>query len=102
MSMSRSHEPSIGLIIFRSVGDPDQVMAADSLLEQYQTDWLVREIRLLLKRVFKRVDMMARSLIALIEPGSCFAGFLAEIIFAADRSVMFSGAAAGDNRAPAM
>ncbi len=90
----RLNEPSIGLIVFRSVGDPAQVLAADSLLEQYQTDWLVREIRLLLKRVFKRVDMMARSLIALIDPESCFAGSLAEIVFAADRSVMFAGGTA--------
>jgi benzoyl-CoA-dihydrodiol lyase len=97
----RLNEPSIGLLIFRSAGDPDQVLAADSLLEQYQTDWLVREIRLLLKRVLKRVDMMARSLIALIEPGSCFAGTLAELVFAADRSVMFAGTVAGDNRGPA-
>jgi benzoyl-CoA-dihydrodiol lyase len=91
----RLNEPSIGLIVFRSVGDPADVLAVDTLLEQYQTDWLVREIRLLLKRVFKRVDMMARSLITLIEPGSCFAGSLAELVFAADRSVMFSG---GGNR----
>jgi benzoyl-CoA-dihydrodiol lyase len=94
----RLNEPSIGLIVFRSVGDPGLVLAADSLLEQYQADWLVREIRLLLKRVFKRVDMMARSLIALVDPGSCFAGSLAEIVFAADRSVMFIG---GGNRGPA-
>jgi benzoyl-CoA-dihydrodiol lyase len=97
----RLNEPSIGLIVFRSVGDPADVMAADSLLEQYQADWLVREIRLYLKRVFKRVDMMARSLITLIEPGSCFAGTLAELVFAADRSVMLSGTVAGDNRGPA-
>ncbi|HBK05254.1 MAG TPA: benzoyl-CoA-dihydrodiol lyase, partial [Acetobacteraceae bacterium] len=97
----RLNEPSIGLIVFRSVGDPADVMAADSLLEQYQSDWLVREIRLYLKRVFKRVDMMARSLITLIEPGSCFAGSLAELVFAADRSVMLSGTAPGDNRGPA-
>ena len=97
----RLNEPSIGLIVFRSVGDPADVMAADSLLEQYRADWLVREIRLYLKRVFKRVDMMARSLIALIEPGSCFAGSLAELVFAADRSVMLSGTVAGDNRGPA-
>ena len=97
----RLNEPSIGLIVFRSVGDPADVMAADSLLEQYQADWLVREIRLYLKRVFKRVDMMARSLITLIEPGSCFAGSLAELVFAADRSVMLSGTVAGDNRGPA-
>ncbi len=94
----RLNEPSIGLLIFRSVGDPAEVLAADSLLEQYQSDWLVREIRLYLKRVFKRVDMMARSLIALIEPGSCFAGTIAEIVFAADRSVMFAGTQAGDNK----
>jgi len=91
----RLNEPSLGLIVFRSIGDPAQVLAADSLLEQYQTDWLVREISLLLKRVFKRIDMMARSLIALVDPGSCFAGSLAEIVFAADRSVMFVG---GGNR----
>jgi benzoyl-CoA-dihydrodiol lyase len=97
----RLNEPSIGIIVFRSVGDPEQVLAADSLLEQYQTDWLVREIRLLLKRTLKRVDMMARSLITLIDPGSCFAGTLAEIVFAADRSVMFAGTVAGDNRGPA-
>jgi benzoyl-CoA-dihydrodiol lyase len=97
----RLNEPAIGLIIFRSVGDPDQVMAVDGLLEQYQADWLVREIRLLLKRTFKRVDMMARSLITLIEPGSCFAGTLAELVFAADRSVMFAGLGAGDNRGAA-
>ena len=97
----RLNEPSIGLIVFRSVGDPALVLAADSLLEQYQTDWLVREIRLLLKRVFKRTDMMARSLIALIDPGSCFAGTLAELVFAADRSAMFAGHLAGDNRGPA-
>jgi benzoyl-CoA-dihydrodiol lyase len=97
----RLNEPSIGLLVFRSAGDPADVLAADSLLEQYQSDWLVREIRLLLKRVFKRVDMMARSLIALIEPGSCFAGTLAELVFAADRSVMFAGTSAGDNRGAA-
>ena len=97
----RLNEPSIGLMVFRSVGDPALVLAADGLLQQYQTDWLVREIRLLLKRVFKRVDMMARSLITLIDPGSCFAGSLAELVFAADRAVMFAGTVAGDNRGPA-
>ena len=65
------------------------MLAADALLEAHRDDWLVREIRLLLKRMLKRVDMTARSLFALIEPGSCFAGTLAELAFAADRSVMF-------------
>jgi benzoyl-CoA-dihydrodiol lyase len=97
----RLNEPSIGLIVFRSAGDPGMVLAADSLLEQYQDGWLVNEIRLLLKRVFKRLDMTARSIITLVEPGSCFAGTLAELVFAADRSVMFAGTAKGDNRGPA-
>ena len=51
--------------------------------------------------MFKRVDMMARSLITLIDPGSCFAGTLAELVFAADRAVMFAGSGTGDNRGPA-
>ncbi|MFL5253567.1 MAG: 2,3-epoxybenzoyl-CoA dihydrolase [Rhodopila sp.] len=97
----RLNEPSIGLLVFRTAGNPDMVLAADSLLEQYQNDWLVNEIRLLLKRTFKRLDMTARSIITLVEPGSCFAGTLAELVFAADRAVMFSGAAEGDNRGPA-
>ena len=61
----------------------------------------MREIRLYLKRVLKRLDMTSRSLIALIEPGSCFAGTLAELVFAADRAVMFAGTRSGDNRGPA-
>ncbi len=97
----RLNEPSIGLIVFRTLGDPGLVLAADGLLEQYQSDWLVREIRLLLKRVLKRTDMTARSIITLIEPGSCFAGTLAELVFAADRSVMFAGTVKGDNRGAA-
>jgi len=97
----RLNEPALGLIVLRSEGDPAAVLAADELLEAYKDDWLVREIRLYLKRVFKRIDMTSRSLIALIEPGSCFAGTLAELLFAADRSVMFSGVRGGDNRDPA-
>ena len=97
----RLNEPTLGLIVLRSEGDPAAVLAADELLEAHKDDWLVREIRLYLKRVFKRVDMTSRSLIALIEPGSCFAGTLAELLFAADRSVMFSGVRSGDNRGAA-
>jgi len=87
----RLNEPDLGLIVFRSEGDPGAVLAADALLAAHADDWLVREIRLLLKRVFKRVDMTARSLVTLIEPGSCFAGTLAELVFAADRAMMFAG-----------
>ncbi|MSP01648.1 MAG: benzoyl-CoA-dihydrodiol lyase [Acetobacteraceae bacterium] len=90
----RLNEPNLGLLVFRSEGDPAQVLAIDGLLSKYTEDWLVREIVLLQKRVFKRVDMTARSLVTLIEDGSCFAGSLAELVFAADRSVMRIGAAA--------
>jgi len=94
----RLNEPELGIILFRSEGDPATVLVADALLYAHTDDWLVREIRLYLKRVFKRVDLTARSLFALIEPGSCFAGVLAELVFAADRAFMFSGARSGDNR----
>ncbi|MGH7210948.1 MAG: hypothetical protein ACREF1_05740, partial [Acetobacteraceae bacterium] len=97
----RLNEPTLGLLILRSEGDPGTVLAFDALLSAYADDWLVREIRLLWKRVLKRLDMSARSLIALIEPGSCFAGTLAELVFAADRSLMLAGTRAGDNRDPA-
>jgi len=97
----RLNEPELGLLVFRSEGDPCTVLAADGLLETYQADWLVREIRLLLKRVFKRVDVTSRSLVTLIEPGSCFAGSLAELAFAADRAIMFAGTRGGDNHGPA-
>jgi benzoyl-CoA-dihydrodiol lyase len=89
----RLNEPDLGLLVLRSQGDQQRVLEADALLSAHATDWLVREITLLLKRMFKRVDMTARSIITLIEPGSCFAGSLAELVFAADRSVMHEAAA---------
>jgi benzoyl-CoA-dihydrodiol lyase len=89
----RLNEPDLGLLVFRSTGDPERVLAADALLAEHHEDWLAREITLLLKRVFKRVDMTARSIITLIEDGSCFAGALAELVFAADRALMRIGSA---------
>ena len=97
----RLNEPTLGLIVFRSEGDPAKVLAVDTILRDQADHWLVREIRLYLKRVFKRVDMMARSLVTLIEPGSCFAGSLAELVFAADRGMMLSGTRGGGNKQPA-
>jgi benzoyl-CoA-dihydrodiol lyase len=98
----RLNEPTLGLIVLRSEGDIDAVRAVDELLEAHKDDWLVREIRLYWKRVLKRLDLTSRSVIALIEPGSCFAGTLAELLFAADRAVMFAGTRGGDNRAAAI
>ena len=87
----RLNEPALGLLVLRTEGDLGAVLAADALLEAHQADWLVREVRLLLKRVLKRLDLTSRSLVALVEPGSCFAGTLAELAFAADRAVMACG-----------
>lgn len=88
----RLNEAELGLLVLRTEGDPARVLAADALLEQFKSDWLVREIRNNFRRVLKRIDLTSRSLIALIEAGSCFAGSLAELAFAADRAVMFADA----------
>jgi benzoyl-CoA-dihydrodiol lyase len=94
----RANEPELGVWVFRTEGDAARVLAYDALLDANQDHWLMREIRHFLKRTLKRLDVTSRSLIALIEPGSCFAGTLAELAFAADRSAIFVGERAGDNR----
>jgi benzoyl-CoA-dihydrodiol lyase len=97
----RFNELEAGVIKFRSQGDPALVIAHERVLLDNSGDWFAREILLNWKRVLKRIDLTSRSLVALVEPGSCFAGTLAEILFAADRSYMAEGAFEGDNRLPA-
>jgi benzoyl-CoA-dihydrodiol lyase len=97
----RLNEPQIGVVVLRTEGSAQAVLDFDRLLTHANGDWLMREVHHYLKRVFKRIDVTAKSLIALIEPGSCFAGTLAELVFAADRAVMLIGAREGDNRPPA-
>ncbi|HUG85861.1 MAG TPA: hypothetical protein VMM13_14960, partial [Euzebya sp.] len=87
----RFNELQLGTWTFRTVGDPARVLAADEALEGHGKDWFVREVRLLLGRVLKRLDVTSRSLIALVEPGSCFVGTLAELVLVADRSFMLEG-----------
>jgi benzoyl-CoA-dihydrodiol lyase len=87
----------VATVVFKSLGDPAAVLAYDAFLDAHADHWLAREIRLLWKRVLKRVDLTSRTLVALVEPGSCFAGTLAELVFAADRSYMLIGDG-GDNR----
>ena len=87
----RLNEEEIGTWVFRTSGEAVLVEAVDSILAEQADDWLVREITLYLKRTFQRLDVSARSLIALIEPGSCFAGTLLELVLAADRSYMLDG-----------
>jgi benzoyl-CoA-dihydrodiol lyase len=97
----RMNEPEINLVLFRTEGTTASVLAHDDFLLSADSDWLIREIRHYIKRVLKRIDVTAKSLIAMIEPGSCFAGTLAELAFAADRSAMLIGTREGDNRPPA-
>jgi benzoyl-CoA-dihydrodiol lyase len=97
----RLNEPAIGVLIFKSQGEPSQVLAYDAFLDVQRSHWLVREVLHYWKRVLKRVDLTSRSLVALVEPGSCFAGTLAELVFACDRSFMLAGTFKGNNRAPA-
>ncbi len=87
----RTNEIELGTWVFRTSGDVDRVLAYDTLLLDNADDWLVNEIVLYLKRTLKRLDVTSRSLIALIEPGSCFAGSLYEIALAADRSFQLFG-----------
>jgi benzoyl-CoA-dihydrodiol lyase len=97
----RINELDVAAIVFKSSGDPATVLAYDRFIDANKDHWLAREIRLLWKRVLKRVDLTSRSLVTLIEPGSCFAGTLAELSLASDRSYMLIGARKGDNQPPA-
>ena len=87
----RTNETSLGTWVFRTAGDPRRLLGYDRLLLEHSADWLVNEIVLYLKRTLKRLDVTSRSLIALVEPGSCFAGSLLEVALAADRSYMLAG-----------
>ena len=93
----RVNEKEIGTWVFRTEGDSANVEAADKALLDNADHWLVREITLFLKRTFKRIDVSSRSLIALVEPGSCFTGTLLELVVAADRSFMLDGGFEGSN-----
>jgi benzoyl-CoA-dihydrodiol lyase len=97
----RANEDEIGLWVWKTSGRGDLVEAYDRLLAAQRDDWLVREIRLYLKRTFKRVEVSSRSVFALIEPGSCFTGTLLELVLAADRSYMLDGTRPGETRPPA-
>jgi len=97
----RVNEDEIGLWVLKTTGAVDLVEAHDRFLEQHAAHWLVREIRLYLRRTLKRLDVTSRSLFALIEPGSCFAGTLLELALAADRSYMLDGRREGDGPAAA-
>jgi benzoyl-CoA-dihydrodiol lyase len=97
----RLNEVDLAALVFKSVGDGEAVLAYDRFLDLNRDHWLAREIRLKWKRVLSRIDLTSRTLVALVEPGSCFAGTLAELVLAADRAYMLVGQRDGDNRPPA-
>ena len=94
----RNNEKELGLIEFQTQGDPAQVVAHEGLLLANKDHWLANEVLLYWKRVLKRIDMTSRSLVAIVEHGSCFAGPLAELLWAVDRSYMMLEDFDGDNR----
>jgi benzoyl-CoA-dihydrodiol lyase len=97
----RVNEEELGLWVLKTTGPADLVEAHDRFLEQHAANWLVREIRLYLRRTLKRLDVTSRSIFALLEPGSCFAGTLLELALAADRSYMLEGTRERDTAPPA-
>ena len=97
----RTNENEITTWVFKTEGNADFVAAADQALIGNADDWLVHEITLYLKRTFKRLDVSSRSVITLVEPGSCFTGTLLELVLAADRSFMLDGTFEGSNVAAA-
>jgi benzoyl-CoA-dihydrodiol lyase len=98
----RTNEDEVGLWVLGTSGGADLVEAYDRLLAAHRQDWLVREIRLYLKRTLKRIEVSSRSVFALVEPGSCFVGTLLELVLVADRSYMLAGSRPGETTPPAM
>jgi benzoyl-CoA-dihydrodiol lyase len=94
----RFDEPEIATIVLHAEGDAGWIGELDAFLHAHRDDWLIREIRLLWGRTLKRLDLTAKTIVALAEPGSCFAGTLAELFLAADRSFLLDGTFDGDGR----
>ncbi|WP_435142027.1 2,3-epoxybenzoyl-CoA dihydrolase [Pseudopelagicola sp. nBUS_19] len=94
----RLNEMEIGLLMFRTQGDSNMLLEHERLLLENADHWLANEVLHYWKRTLKRVDVTSRSMAALVEHGSCFAGILAELLFAVDRSYMMEDEFEGDNR----
>ena len=97
----RFNEPTLGTLIIKTRGDSKGVAAYDAFLQEHKEDWFMREVLLFAQRVMKRLDITSRTTFAFVEPGSCFTGLLAELLFAVDRSYMLDGCLEDDpNPAP--
>ncbi|HEY0723695.1 MAG TPA: 2,3-epoxybenzoyl-CoA dihydrolase, partial [Pyrinomonadaceae bacterium] len=92
----RVNEPLIGLVCVRTQGNAEDVLAIDQTLATNSDHWLVRETVLYMARVLRRLDLTAKSFFAIVEPGSCFAGNLLELLLASDRSYMLNDPEAGE------
>jgi benzoyl-CoA-dihydrodiol lyase len=92
--MLRTNEPELGLFLLKTAGDISAILKMDLFLDKFKEDWLVRETAGLLRRTLARLDVSSRSMFAIIDPGSCFAGTLLELALAADRSYMLADAEA--------
>ena len=88
--MLRTNDLEIGTWVLKTTGNAEFVLAADAALARHQKHWLVREVIGMLRRTLARLDVTSRTMIAMVDRGSCFAGTLAELLFAADRSYMLS------------
>ena len=84
----RASELELGLWIFKTAGNPDAVLANDEFILKHQDNWFVREVLGMMRRTFARIDVTSRSIFAIVEPDSCFAGTLLELALAADRVYM--------------
>jgi benzoyl-CoA-dihydrodiol lyase len=84
----RASELDLGLWIFKTAGNPEAVIATDDFLLNNQNNWFIREVLGMVRRTFARIDVTSRSLFAVVEPNSCFAGSLFELALAADRVYM--------------
>ncbi|MBT3788269.1 MAG: 2,3-epoxybenzoyl-CoA dihydrolase [Alphaproteobacteria bacterium] len=98
----RANEAEIGTWVLRTEGSSKNVVSADNALAANADNWFVREVTLYLKRTMKRLDLSARTLMAMIEPASCFTGILLELALTTDRSFMLDGQFEGDNRPAAV
>ncbi len=94
----RVNELTIGTWIIHTEGDLDALLDHDRFLHENADHWFVNEVMLMWRRVLKRVDVTSRTIVALVEPGSCFAGMLAELVLASDRTYMFLGSREDDDR----
>jgi len=88
--MLRTNELELGLVLLKTAGDAQAVLASDAVILANQNDWLVRETIGMLRRTFARLDVSSRTMYAIVEPRSCFAGVLFELALAADRSYMLA------------